>query len=137
MLGYMITIKDISCLTVAGWRETREPASMGCNKVHSDLFYSARQHGTALARTNTVKKQEENLGGNEGEWAEKVEIRTRTKSLQWAKHAWLHSDLLQDLTPSLPRCHLKTISKSAKFETLKPFCLVFGTGMSKDFDPNA
>ena len=58
----MITVKDISCLTVAGWRETREPASMGCNKVHSDLFYSARQHGTSLARTNTVKKQEENLG---------------------------------------------------------------------------
>ena len=33
------------------------------------------------------------------------------------------------LTPSLPSCHFKTTNKSAKFETLKPFCLLFHTGM--------
>ena len=37
------------------------------------------------------------------------------------------------LTPSLPRCHLKTTSKSAKFETCKPFYLLFCTGVWKDF----
>ena len=29
------------------------------------------------------------------------------------------------LTPSLPRCHLKTTHKVAKFETLQLFCLLF------------
>ena len=29
------------------------------------------------------------------------------------------------LTPSLPRCHSKTTSKSSKFETFQPFCLFF------------
>ena len=33
------------------------------------------------------------------------------------------------LNPSLPWCHLKMTNKSAKFETLKPFCLLFHTGM--------
>ena len=40
-------------------------------------------------------------------------------------------------TPSLPWYHLKTTSKSAKFETFKPFCLLFRTGMSKDLHQNA
>ena len=31
---------------------------------------------------------------------------------------------------------MKLTHKSEKFETLEPFCLVFRTGMSKDFDPN-
>ena len=41
------------------------------------------------------------------------------------------------LTPSLPRCHLKTTNASEKSE--KPFCLLFFffcTGMSKDFHQN-
>jgi len=29
---------------------------------------------------------------------------------------------------------LKTPNKNAKVETLKPFCLVFRTGMNNDFD---
>jgi len=33
------------------------------------------------------------------------------------------------LTPSLPGSHLKTTNKIAKFVTLKPFCLLFRTGM--------
>ena len=33
------------------------------------------------------------------------------------------------LTPSRPRCHLKTTHKSAKFQALKPFCLLFHAGM--------
>ena len=37
--------------------------------------------------------------------------------------------LRQQLTPSLPWCHLKTTNKSAKFETLKPFSFLFRTGM--------
>ena len=36
---------------------------------------------TALAKTNTIKKQEEDSGKNEGEWTKKVEIRTRNKLL--------------------------------------------------------
>ena len=40
------------------------------------------------------------------------------------------------LTPSLPWCHLKTVHKSVKFETFKLFCLLFCTGMSKDFHQN-
>ena len=32
------------------------------------------------------------------------------------------------LTPSLPRRHLKRTNKGAKFETLKSFCLLFRTG---------
>ena len=38
------------------------------------------------------------------------------------------SSELIDLTPSLPQHHLKTTNKSVKFETLKPFCLLFRTG---------
>ena len=41
------------------------------------------------------------------------------------------------LTPSLPWCHLKTTNTSSKSETLKPFCLLFRTGMWKDFHRNA
>ena len=41
------------------------------------------------------------------------------------------------LTPSLPWCHLKTTNKSAKSETLKPFCLLFRTGVRKDVHQNA
>ena len=41
------------------------------------------------------------------------------------------------LTPSLPWCHLKTTMKSAKFETLQPFCLLFRTGERTDFHQNA
>ena len=40
------------------------------------------------------------------------------------------------LTPSLPRCHLKTTNKSAKCETLYCFCLLFCTGMWKDLHQN-
>ena len=32
------------------------------------------------------------------------------------------------LTPSLPRCHLKATDKKAKFDTLKPFRLLFRIG---------
>ena len=39
-------------------------------------------------------------------------------------------------TPSLPWCHLKTINKSVKSETFKGFCLLFHTGMWKDFHQN-
>ena len=31
---------------------------------------------------------------------------------------------LKIFTPSLQRCHLKTTNKRAKFEALKPFCLL-------------
>ena len=41
------------------------------------------------------------------------------------------------LTPSLPRCHLKSIIKSAKFETFKFFCFLASTGVLKDFHQNA
>ena len=41
------------------------------------------------------------------------------------------------LTPSLIRCHLKTTNKIETFETLKHFCLLFHTGMWKDFHQNA
>ena len=34
-----------------------------------------------------------------------------------------------ELNLSLPRCRLKKTNKSAKFETFKPFCLLFRTGM--------
>ena len=37
------------------------------------------------------------------------------------------------LTPSLTWYHLKTINKSAKSETLKPFCLLFRSGIEKIF----
>ena len=33
------------------------------------------------------------------------------------------------LTPSLPAMSLENDPESAKFETLKPFCLIFRTGM--------
>ena len=36
---------------------------------------------------------------------------------------------IRALTPSLPGCHLKTTNKAAKFETLKPFCFIFRTGI--------
>ena len=38
--------------------------------------------------------------------------------------------------PSLPWCHLKTTNKSVKSETFKGFCLLFRTGMWKDFHQN-
>ena len=34
-----------------------------------------------------------------------------------------------ELTPSVPWCHLKTTIKSAKLETLQPFCFLCRTGM--------
>ena len=34
-----------------------------------------------LAKTNAVKKKGEGFGKNDGEWARKVEIRTRKKAL--------------------------------------------------------
>ena len=37
------------------------------------------------------------------------------------------------LTLLLPRCHLRTTNKRTKFETLKPFCLLFRTDVRKDF----
>ena len=40
------------------------------------------------------------------------------------------------LTPSRPWCHLKMTNKSAKFETVNCFCLLFRTGMEKDFHRN-
>ena len=40
------------------------------------------------------------------------------------------------LTPSLSWCHLKTTNKSAEFETLNCFCLLFRTGVWKDFHRN-
>ena len=40
------------------------------------------------------------------------------------------------LTPSLS-CHLKATNKSAEFETLNCFCLLFRTGMWKNFHRNA
>ena len=43
------------------------------------------------------------------------------------KHLFL--SFTPGLTPSLPRCHLKTTDKNARFETLKPFCFLFRTGM--------
>jgi len=48
-----------------------------------------------------VHSPDEHSGGvtqytkNEGKWTGKVENRTRKSSWQWAKHAWLYSDLLQ------------------------------------------
>ena len=45
--------------------------------------------------------------------------------------------LMDGLTPSLTGCHLKTTNKSAKFQILKPFCLLFRTGMWNDFHQNA
>ena len=41
------------------------------------------------------------------------------------------------LTLSLPWCHLKTTHKSAKFETLEHFCLLFRTGIWKDLHGNS
>ena len=37
------------------------------------------------------------------------------------------------LTLSLPRWHLKTTNKSAKFETHKPFCFIFRISVWRDF----
>ena len=37
------------------------------------------------------------------------------------------------LTPSLPWCHFKTTNKTTKSETLNRFCLLFRTGMWKDY----
>ena len=44
---------------------------------------------------------------------------------------------LLTLSLPLPWYHLKTTNESAKSETLKPFCLLFCTGMWKDFHQNA
>ena len=41
------------------------------------------------------------------------------------------------LTPSLPGCYLKITNKSAKLETLKPFCLLVALACEKDFHQNA
>ena len=41
------------------------------------------------------------------------------------------------LTPSLPWCHLKPTNTIAKFETLTHFCLLFRTGMWKNFQQNS
>ena len=45
--------------------------------------------------------------------------------------------LCQTLTPSLPWCRFKMTNESAKSKTLRPFCLLFHTGMWKDFHQNA
>ena len=37
------------------------------------------------------------------------------------------------LTPTLPRCHLKTTIKSAKFQTLKAFCFLFWLACERIF----
>ena len=42
--------------------------------------------------------------------------------------AYLGAFHILSLTPSLPRCRLKTSNKRAKFETLKTFCLLFCIG---------
>ena len=39
-------------------------------------------------------------------------------------------------TPSLPWCHFKTTNKSVTLETLNCFCLLFCTGLWKDFHRN-
>ena len=54
---------------------------------------------------------------------------TETYSVCRCLNALSSTDILQ---ASLP-CHFKTTHKSAKFETLKPLCLLFHTGMRKDF----
>ena len=36
---------------------------------------------------------------------------------------------MDSLTPSLPWCHLETADENAKFETHKPFCFLFHTGV--------
>ena len=46
---------------------------------------------------------------------------------------WFLRGHINDLTPSLPRCLLK----GAKFETPQPFCLLFCTGILKEFYQNA
>ena len=43
----------------------------------------------ALAKTNTIKKQGEDSGNNEGEWTKKVEIRTRKKFLVVGERLWV------------------------------------------------
>ena len=50
---------------------------------------------------------------------------------------WGSAKSNNNLTPPLPWCHLKTTTKSAKFETRKPFSFLFGTGVRKDFHQNA
>ena len=42
-----------------------------------------------------------------------------------------HVARLSPLTPSLSLCHFKTTNESAKFETHKPFCVLFRSGMWK------
>ena len=41
----------------------------------------------------------------------------------------------RSLTPSLPWCHFKTTNKSAKFETIKPFCLLLSHWYVKGSPP--
>ena len=48
----------------------------------------------------------------------------------------IHLTTFWSLTPSLPWCHLKMANENAKFETLKPSCFLFCTGMWKDFHQN-
>ena len=50
--------------------------------------------------------------------------------------SYVFSVLGYNLTPSLPWCCSKMANENAKFETLKPFCLLFLTGMWKDFHQN-
>ena len=52
-----------------------------------------------------------------------------------ALSCWLGSSPAS-LTPSMPWCCLKTDNKSAKFGALNCFCLLFHTGVWKDFHQN-
>ena len=40
-----------------------------------------------------------------------------------------HVARLSPFTPSLSLCHFKTTNESVKFETRKPFCVLFRSGM--------
>ena len=88
------------------------------------------------AETNKTKRGLQNTGTVRG----RQTAETENGTCYWdVDNACVvkYTERLKMLTPSLPWSHLKTTNKSAKFETLRHFCLIFRYGMWKEFRQNA
>ena len=77
---------------------------MSIKYFYSQKYVPERSH-IRVAKTNEAKIQGKDLvvvgggggGGDEAVWTGKVEIGIKRNFWQWAKHAWLHSNLLHRL----------------------------------------